>query len=421
MHQAPSTLLHTCCGPCASACVPRLKEMGREVTMLFANSNIDTREEFEKRLHEAKKLAAVDGVKIAALPYNHEEWLREVAAGYEHEPEKGARCARCFRYNLTKAAEYAKAHGFDEFTTSLTVSPHKVSRTIFDVAKSLPSSLFPLPSFLETDFKKREGFKLSVKRTKELGLYRQGYCGCEFSKWRIHHKDETESTNLDARAGVHGDVFTADYQTAGRGRLDHKWLSPPKANLMMSAVLSVEGLAPDQVATLPLVAGLSVITALKNLTHHCSTSTSDFDYSLKWPNDILVNGKKLAGILCERHGDNVIVGIGVNVNQTEFPPELAARATSLVLFVPQVPPVLQVRTAVLCELDRWYSRWRSGGFAAVYPEIAAVDYLKGLKISVRQTDTDAVPVLGVCGGIRPDGSLDVGGTSVYAGEAHVEL
>ena len=149
-----TTLLHTCCGPCASACVPRLKEMGREVTMLFANSNIDTREEFEKRFHEAEKLAKVDGVKIAALPYNHNEWLREVAAGYEHEPEKGARCARCFRYNLTKAAEYAKAHGFDEFTTSLTVSPHKVSKTIFDVAKSLslPSSLFPLPSFLPCDF-----------------------------------------------------------------------------------------------------------------------------------------------------------------------------------------------------------------------------------------------------------------------------
>ena len=77
-----TTLLHACCGPCASACVPRLKEMGREVTMLFANSNIDTREEFEKRLAEAKKLAAADGVKIAALPYDHEEWLRDVAEGY---------------------------------------------------------------------------------------------------------------------------------------------------------------------------------------------------------------------------------------------------------------------------------------------------------------------------------------------------
>ena len=243
--------------------------------------------------------------------------------------------------------------------------------------------------------------------------------------WRIHHKAETVSTNLDARAGVHGDVFTADYQTAGRGRLDHKWLSSPGANLIMSVVLSVADLSPEQVATLPLVVGLAVITALKNLTHHCSTSTSDFDYSLKWPNDVLIDGKKIAGILCERIGDSVIVGIGVNVNQTEFVPEIADRATSLSLIAPDLvsrlsSPVLSVRVAVLRELDRWYSRWRSDGFAAVYPEIAAVDCLKGLTISVRQTDTDAVPVTGVCGGIRPDGSLDVAGTSVYAGEAHVE-
>ena len=85
------TLLHTCCGPCACACVPRLRGMEREVTMLFANSNIDTREEFERRLKAAEKLAAVDGVKLVALPYDHGEWLREVAAGYEDEPEQGAR------------------------------------------------------------------------------------------------------------------------------------------------------------------------------------------------------------------------------------------------------------------------------------------------------------------------------------------
>ena len=168
------TLLHTCCGPCASACVPRLKEMGREVTMLFANSNIDTREEFEKRLHEAEKLAKVDGVKIAALPYDHEEWLREVAAGYEHEPEKGARCARCFRYSLSRAAAWAAAHGFDAFTTSLSVSPHKVSEMIFAASGD--------EKFLKENFKKRGGYQLSVKRAKELGLYRQTYCGCEFSR-----------------------------------------------------------------------------------------------------------------------------------------------------------------------------------------------------------------------------------------------
>ena len=170
-------VLHTCCGPCASACVPRLADDGHEVTMLFANSNIDTREEFEKRKAEAEKLARHDGVRFASLPYDHEEWLREVAAGYENEPEKGARCARCFRYNLAKAAEFARANGIESFTTSLTVSPHKVSSMIFAALDD--------PAFLKMDFKKKEGFKLSVKRAEELGLYRQNYCGCEFSKRKI--------------------------------------------------------------------------------------------------------------------------------------------------------------------------------------------------------------------------------------------
>ena len=169
-----TVVLHSCCGPCASACVPRLKDDGHEVTMLFANSNIDTREEFEKRQTEAEKLAKHDGVRFAALPYDHAEWLREVAAGYENEPEKGKRCARCFRYNLAKTAEFARANGIESFTTSLTVSPHKVSPMIFAASDD--------PAFLKLDFKKKEGFKLSVKRAEELGLYRQSYCGCEFSK-----------------------------------------------------------------------------------------------------------------------------------------------------------------------------------------------------------------------------------------------
>ena len=179
-------VLHTCCGPCASACVPRLKEGGHEVVMLFANSNIDTPEEFAKRRVAAEKLARAEGVAFAALDYDHAEWLREVAAGHEDEPEKGRRCERCFRYNLRKAARFAAERGLDAFTTSLTISPHKVSRQIFaagDEAAAAPGGAAG-PAFLHEDFKKREGFKLSVRRAAELGLYRQQYCGCEFSKRR---------------------------------------------------------------------------------------------------------------------------------------------------------------------------------------------------------------------------------------------
>ena len=222
--------------------------------------------------------------------------------------------------------------------------------------------------------------------------------------WCIHHKTETASTNLDARGGVHGDVFTADYQTAGRGRLAHKWLSPPKTNLMMSVVLSVEGLAPEQVATLPLVVGLAVC---KTLSANCQ---------LKWPNDILIGGKKVAGILCERQGDCVIAGIGINVKKQRFPDEIANKAIALGL-----DSIEEVRDSVLLELSKAYEQWKTAGFSTVYPSIAAVDFLKGREIAVRQTDNDAAPIAGVCGGIQPDGALDVGGVKVYAGEVHVFL
>ena len=244
--------------------------------------------------------------------------------------------------------------------------------------------------------------------------------------WRIHHRAETASTNVDARGGSHGDVFTADFQSAGRGRLDHKWLSPPKTNLMMSAVLSVEGLSPEHVATLPLVVGLAVCKSLFGMVGRSvpdrrgAQGTAHPTVRLKWPNDVLIDGKKVAGILCERNVDNVIAGIGVNVSQTEFPHEIADRATSLVICVPQVQSVLEVRDTLLRELASCYSLWHEKGFAAVYSEIAAVDFLKGREIAVRQTDDDSAPITGVSNGIMPDGSLDVGGVKVYAGEAHVE-
>lgn len=169
-----NVLLHTCCGPCASACVPRLKEAGHKVTMFFSNSNLDSKVEYEKRLEAAKTLAEHDGVELIADEYDHERWLEEVARGYENCREKGERCARCFRFNLARAAEKTAVLKLDGFATSLTVSPHKVSKIIFSACED--------PKFMHEDFKKKEGFKLSVKRAAELGLYRQKYCGCEFSK-----------------------------------------------------------------------------------------------------------------------------------------------------------------------------------------------------------------------------------------------
>lgn len=184
-------LLHACCGPCASACEPELRDLGNDVVLFFSNSNIDTREEFDRRLAAAQALGDADGVRVVVDEYNHADWLEKVAVGFEDAPEKGARCERCFRYSLSRAAAYAAANGYDGFTTSLTISPHKISRMVFDAghdaewqASIAPcgGSSAPAPSFLEFDFKKKDGFLRSLRRSAELGLYRQGYCGCEFSK-----------------------------------------------------------------------------------------------------------------------------------------------------------------------------------------------------------------------------------------------
>ena len=187
-------LLLTCCGPCASACVPVLREQGHDVDLFFSNSNIDAEAEFEKRLDNARTLAAAEDVELAADAYDHADWLEQVAKGFEDEPEKGARCARCFRYNLARTAAYAAAHGYDAFATSLTVSPHKVSRMVFEAgadaawsasAKDCGGTAAAAPAFLPVDFKKKDGFLRSLRRADELGLYRQSYCGCEFSRRNV--------------------------------------------------------------------------------------------------------------------------------------------------------------------------------------------------------------------------------------------
>lgn len=187
--------LHACCGPCASACVPRLKDDDHDVVLVFANSNIATREEFEKRREAAEALARAEGVRFVEIPYDHGEWLREVAAGLEGEPERGRRCEKCFRYSLAKVARFAALNGIESFTTSLSVSPHKPSAVVFAAGREVASESGA--DFLEKDFKKKNGFLLSVRRAKELGLYRQSFCGCEFSR---RDCDSTGDRQISAEA-----------------------------------------------------------------------------------------------------------------------------------------------------------------------------------------------------------------------------
>lgn len=237
--------------------------------------------------------------------------------------------------------------------------------------------------------------------------------------WHIHHKEITESTNKDALGGKPGDVFTASLQTRGKGRLDHKWLSPSGENLMMSAVVDVADIPVQEAATLPLLAGLSVAQAVKSVFEKLAGESVVSDIQVKWPNDVLVAGRKICGILCERNSDAVIIGIGVNVNQLEFDSEISRRATSVRIETGKTSEVDTMRDVVLHRLSENIATWRAGGFASILPDLTRLDCLKGKVISVRRTDDDSSPATGICGGIREDGTLDVGGEGISAGEAHI--
>lgn len=230
--------------------------------------------------------------------------------------------------------------------------------------------------------------------------------------------DSTLSTNEDARNAQAWDVFVADSQTAGRGRLDHTWHSAPGMNLTFSAVLPDAGRTVAETATLPLVVGLAVATSVRGILEKYDADTAR-QVRIKWPNDILAGGKKLAGILCERTGGGIIAGIGLNVNQRSFPPGIAMRPTSLALLAGRDFDRRKVLDVVLESIESRHAEWAKAGFRAVHADISMLDCLKGKIVTVAQTDDDRDPVSGPCGGIADDGSLIVAGVRVFAGEAHV--
>lgn len=179
-------LLHTCCGICAGHCVSLLKAQGHEVVLFYSNANIAPAAEFERRREAVEALCRHFEISFITDIPDHRDWLERVARGFENEPERGERCPRCFRYSLERAANRAREDGFDFFTTTLTVSPHKPSKTIFEIGKSIDAE-----RFLELDFKKQDGFKKTNSISRSLNLYRQNYCGCEFSlRDALAHKRE---------------------------------------------------------------------------------------------------------------------------------------------------------------------------------------------------------------------------------------
>lgn len=184
--QKPALLLHSCCGPCSTAVVERLSVRFR-ITIYFCNSNIDNEEEYNNRLRAQRLFVETwnasdhegDPVFLSVAPYRPEAFLESVK-GHEEDKEGGARCRICIQDRMEKTAAFAAMHGFEYFTSTLSVSPHKDFGLIREIGQAL--ALRYRVSFLAEDFKKQNGFARSCELAGIYGLYRQNYCGCRFSK-----------------------------------------------------------------------------------------------------------------------------------------------------------------------------------------------------------------------------------------------
>ncbi len=171
-------LLHSCCAICSGYPITLLKDMGYQVIVYFYNPNIYPTDEYQKRLEAQKKLCQHLNCELIEGEYDTDEFYTSVK-GLENEPEKGKRCDKCFELRLTKTAKLAKELGITEFTTSIVISPHKNFAKLSEIGEIIAKENGLI--FKAIDFKKQDGFLKTNKISKELNLYRQNYCGCEFS------------------------------------------------------------------------------------------------------------------------------------------------------------------------------------------------------------------------------------------------
>ena len=180
--RVPTLLLHCCCAPCSSYVLEYLSEYF-QITAFFYNPNIDPESEYTKRILELQRLISSMNLKhpvsFIAGQYDSDRFY-EMAKGLEHVKEGGERCFKCYELRLREAAEIAKEGGFEYFTTTLSISPHKNAQKLNEIGKRLAEEYGV--EYLLSDFKKKIGYKRSIELSEEYGLYRQNYCGCVFSK-----------------------------------------------------------------------------------------------------------------------------------------------------------------------------------------------------------------------------------------------
>ena len=180
--KVPTLLLHSCCAPCSSYVLEYLSQYFK-ISILFYNPNIYPLEEYSRRVIEQKGLISAlkvkNEIRFVEGKYDTESFY-DIAKGLENQKEGGERCFKCYKLRLKEAAIIAKEQGFDYFTTTLSISPHKNSQKLNEIGGNLAEEFGV--KYLYSDFKKKEGYKRSIELSNEYNLYRQDYCGCIFSK-----------------------------------------------------------------------------------------------------------------------------------------------------------------------------------------------------------------------------------------------
>lgn len=190
-------LLHACCAPCSSYCIEYLA-LYYDITIYYFNPNITAKEEYDRRAEEIKRFvaefnknhsgAAVEAgdeireykrVKLIFGEYDNRLFFDKVK-GLEKEPEGGKRCYECYKLRMEDTAREALRQGYDYFSTTLSISPHKNAQWLNEIGESL-SEKYGI-SYLFSDFKKRNGFKRSIELSAQYNLYRQNFCGCIYSR-----------------------------------------------------------------------------------------------------------------------------------------------------------------------------------------------------------------------------------------------
>jgi len=191
--RVPTLFLHSCCAPCSSYVLEYLSRYF-EITVFYYNPNISPASEYEERAREQERLICEmkteNPIHFLEGTYDPSVFYA-MARGHEKDLEGGERCFRCYELRLREGAAVAKQGGFDYFTTTLSISPLKNAQKLNEIGIRLGEE-YGVP-YLQSDFKKKNGYKRSTELSAQYGLYRQNYCGCVFSQEKENKTWETQT------------------------------------------------------------------------------------------------------------------------------------------------------------------------------------------------------------------------------------